>query len=272
MAELSTAGNARQATAALPGRFQLPGTWQFLAWLLLLTVLFTSLRGVGISLTEFVHGLPQMLRVVREMSPPNLDRIDAIGRAMLETARIAVAGWSLGIALSFVLAALAARNQAPRPIAYAVRGLVALFRTVPDLVWAIFFVVSVGLGAFAGTLAIMVDTIGFCGRFFADAMEEADRGPQEALAGLGASRPAILFAAVVPTALPALINVALFALEKAIRSSVVLGLVGAGGIGIELTAAMEMFEYDTAATVILCILALVLTVEQLSGLIRKRVL
>ena len=74
-----------------------------------------------------------------------------------------------------------------------VRSLISLFRTVPDLVWALFFVIAVGLGPFAGALAIMIDTIGFCGRFFAEAMEEVDDGPQEALRGLGASRLGTVF-------------------------------------------------------------------------------
>jgi phosphonate transport system permease protein len=117
-----------------------------------------------------------------------------------------------------------------------------------------------------------VDTIGFCGRFFAEAMEECDRGPQEALAAAGAGKAAIVFAAVIPAAMPSFVNTSLFAFEKAVRSSVVLGLVGAGGIGIELKVAMDLFRYDEAATIILCIFALVLLVEQMSARIRRRII
>ncbi|MBM3481666.1 MAG: ABC transporter permease subunit, partial [Alphaproteobacteria bacterium] len=122
---------------------------------------------------------------------------------------------------------------------------------------------------FAGVLAIAVDKIGFCGRFFAEAMEEADRKPQEALRALGAGRPAIILGAVLPAATPGLINAALFSLEKATRSSVVLGLVGAGGIGIELQVSMDMFRYDEAITIILAILALVVAVKQCSAWLRR---
>jgi phosphonate transport system permease protein len=168
---------------------------------------------------------------------------------------------------------MAARSQTPHPVLYhAARALISLFRTVPDLIWALFFVVAVGLGPFAGTLALMVDTMGFCGRFFAEAMEEADKGPQEALTALGATRTGRICSAVVPAAMPSFVNTALFSLEKATRGSVVLGLVGAGGIGIELKVAMDLFDYDRAATMILCIFALVVAVEQASALLRRRII
>jgi len=143
---------------------------------------------------------------------------------------------------------------------------------VPDLVWALIFVVAVGLGPFAGTLAIMIDKIGFCGRFFAEAMEEADRNPQEALRAIGAGRVSVIAAAVLPAALPSMVNTSLFSLEKATRSSVVLGLVGAGGIGIELQVSMELFRYPEAATIIIAIFALVIAVEQCSAWMRRRLI
>ncbi len=150
--------------------------------------------------------------------------------------------------------------------------LVALFRTVPDLVWAIFFVIAVGLGPAAGVLALMVDTIGFAARFFAEAMEETDKGPREALTAMGARRSGIIFSSVIPQALPSMINTSLFSLEKATRGSVVLGLVGAGGIGIELKVSLELFDYDQAATIIIAIFLLVLAVERASTWVRNRIL
>ena len=143
---------------------------------------------------------------------------------------------------------------------------------MPDLVWALLFVIAVGLGPVAGTLAIAVDCVGFCGRFFAEAMEETDPGPREALTALGASRTGIVFSAVVPQAMPSFIATALFALEKATRSSVVLGLVGAGGVGIELKVAMDLFSYDLAATIILAVFALVVLVEQVGARLRARIM
>ena len=152
------------------------------------------------------------------------------------------------------------------------RGLIAFFRTVPDLVWALIFVIAVGLGPAAGVFAIMVDKIGFAGRFFAEAMEETDKGPREALATIGASRAGVIFSAVVPEAMPSFIATSLFSLEKAVRGSVILGLVGAGGIGVELKVAFDLFAYDTAATIIIAIFLLVLAVEQLSNWVRRKII
>lgn len=134
---------------SLPSRFRRPGILTFMAYMLALAFFIVAIDGAKVSLPALFTGLPELGRILGEMFPPSLDRIGAIGLS---------------------------------------RGLIALFRTVPDLVWALFFVIAVGLGPFAGTLAIMIDTIGFCGCFFAEAMEEQDKGPQEALHALGASR------------------------------------------------------------------------------------
>jgi phosphonate transport system permease protein len=207
------------------------------------------------------------------MFPPSPDRLAKVGWALLETFQMALVGTAAGVLLSLPLAILATRHLTPHPAFYhASRALIALFRTVPDLVWALVFVVAVGLGPFAGTLAIIVDKLGFCGRFFAEAMEEADRGPQEALSAIGARRSALVACAVLPAAMPSFVATSLFSLEKATRSSVVLGLVGAGGIGIELKVAMDLFSYDEAATIILAIFALVLVVERASTWLRGRMI
>jgi phosphonate transport system permease protein len=264
---------AKVAPQALPPRFERPGILSFLAYLVALAVLVLAFEGAQISVTGFVMGVPQMGDLLARMVPPDISRLEPISRALLETFQMALAGTVLGVLFSLPLAVWATRRLAPHPLVYyAARGLVSWFRTVPDLVWALFFVVTVGLGPFAGTLALMVDTMGFCGKFFAEAMEETETGPQEALTALGARRSGVIWSAVIPAAMPSFINTSLFSLEKATRSSVVLGLVGAGGIGIELKVAMDLFEYPTAATIILCIFALVLAVERLSSSLRQRIL
>lgn len=113
-----------------------------------------------------------------------------------------------------------------------------------------------------------MDTIGFCARFFAEVIEEVDVGPNETLAAIGAPPVAIIACATLPMAMPSLITTSLFSLEKTVRSSVVLGLVGAGGIGAELATSMEMFRYDQAATIVLMIFALVV-VEMISSRARN---
>jgi len=266
--------SARPALAVeAPARCQRPGLLGFLAYLSFALFFVLAFSGTQISPTDFISGLPNMARVLGDMYPPSTARLASIGVALLETFQMALVGTIFGVMISLPLAVLSSRTHSPHPALYhATRALISLFRTVPDLVWALFFVATVGLGPFAGTLALTVDTVGFCGRFFAEAMEETDPGPQEALTALGARRLDVVFGAVVPAAMPSFIATSLFSLEKATRSSVVLGLVGAGGIGIELKVAMDMFEYDQAATIIICVFLLVLVVERGSAMLRRRIL
>jgi phosphonate transport system permease protein len=257
----------------VPRRFERPSPFAFVLWVAAAALVIASLQGIGFSASGFIAGLPNMGRILGEMFPPSVERIGPVGKALLETFQMALVGTVVGVLVSLPLAVLATRHLAPHAVVYhAARALIALFRTVPDLIWALFFVVTVGLGPFAGTLAIIVDIIGFCGRFFAEAMEEADRGPQEALHALGASRAAVIGAAVIPAAMPSFVNTSLFSLEKATRSSVVLGLVGAGGIGIELQVSMDLFRYSEASAIIIAIFVLVVAVEQGSAWLRRRLI
>ncbi|MBK1698522.1 phosphonate ABC transporter, permease protein PhnE [Rhodovibrio salinarum] len=260
-------------TRDLPDRLARPDALSFTLYVAVAAFVIWCFQAAEMSVTTFVEGIPSMGRLAGEMFPPAFGRMESIGATMLETFQMAVVGTVLGVALSIPFAVMAARNQTPnKAVYYLARGVITFMRTVPDLIWAIFFVITVGLGPFAGVLALTVDTLGFCGRFFAETMEEADPGPQEALSALGARRSGIILGAVLPAAMPSMVATSLFALEKATRSSVVLGLVGAGGIGIELKAAMDMFDYNEAATIILSIFALVIVVERTSAALRARLI
>ena len=216
--------------------------------------------------------MPRLGSLISRMLPPHFEPGFLVRMAwrLVETMEIALAGTVLGVALSLPIGWLSARGISPfRPLTFLFKALISFFRTVPDLVWALIFVITVGLGAVAGTMTIMVDTIGFCGRFFAEAMEDADPEPQEALGAHGAPRFSILCGAVLPDIMPSLVNTTLFALEKAVRSSVVLGLVGAGGIGQELKSAFDLFQYPKAATIILAIFIIVLIMEWMTDRLRR---
>ena len=261
------------AAAALPPRFERPGLLAFLSYFLLVAFLVWSFQGAGWSFSELGRGGPALLDFLARTWPQSFARIENVSWAMLETFQMALVGTFVGVLLSLPLAVLAARGLHGSRLLYGLsRGLIALFRTIPDLVWALIFVISVGLGPFAGTLAIVVDTIGFCGRFFAEAMEDVEKSPSEALRAVGAGRLDTVCCAVLPAAMPSFVTTSLFALEKSTRSSVVLGLVGAGGIGLELKVAMDLFEYQEAMTIILMIFALVLLVERSGALLRQRIL
>jgi phosphonate transport system permease protein len=236
-------------------------------------LVLTSVAQVAPSPERLAAGVPRIGNLLARMAPPNFDP-DFLLRVLwklIETFQIAVAGTFVGIVLSLPVGWLAARGVTPlQGIAFLFKMLVSFFRTVPDLVWALVFVSSVGLGAVAGTMTIIVDTIGFCGRFFAEAMEDAEKEPQQALEAIGASRLSILLGAVIPSALPSMINTGLFSLEKAVRSSVVLGLVGAGGIGQELKVAFDLFQYRNAATIIVTIFVIVIAMEFVTDRLRSR--
>lgn len=258
---------------ALPARFEKPNVLTYLCYVLLAAFLIASINHVDLSLERLANGIPGIFRILDQMFPPDVNRLSSIGRALLETFQMAVVGTVLGVIISLPMAILATRGLSPHPTVYHIaRGIISFFRTVPDLIWALFFVIAVGLGPAAGTLAIMIDTIGFCGRFFAETMEETDKGPREALNAIGANRTGMIFSSVIPQAFPGFIATSLFALEKSTRSSVVLGLVGAGGIGIELKVAMDLFSYDLACTIIICVFLLVLVVEQTSSWLRVKII
>ena len=246
----------------------------FAMWIGIAALILVSATQVAPSPGQLADGVPAMLRLVERMLPPNIDGafLERVAWRIIETFQIALVGAAIGIALSLPIGWLAARGVSPIGRGcYAVKAVVSLLRTVPDLVWALLFVATVGLGAVAGTMTIIVDTIGFCGRFFAEAMEDAEKEPQDALSAIGANRASILMAAILPMAAPAMINAGLFSLENAVRSSVVLGLVGAGGIGQELKVAFDLFQYQNASTIILVIFLIVLVMEYATDRLRARV-
>ena len=264
-----------QASPA-PPRFQHRSIAEYVAIIVGLALVLTSVMNTAPSLDKLQRGTARLFApsgFLMQMFPPDFSRVEHITWKLVETLQMAVAGAALGLVFAVPFAILATDRLSPHPvIKIAARGMIAFFRTVPDLVWAIFFIIVVGLGPAAGVLALMIDKIGFAGRFFAEAMEEADTGPQDALRAIGASRMGIIFSAVFPACLPSFTATSLFALEKSVRGSAALGLVGAGGIGVDLKVAFDLFNYDEALTIILMMLVLVVAVEQGSSWIRSKLI
>jgi phosphonate transport system permease protein len=163
-------------------------------------------------------------------------------------------------------------EAAPRPVlawaSVAARGVLGVVRAVPDLVWALFFVVGVGLGPAAGVLALAVSYGGMLGRVLADLFETVDPRPLEALHATGASRLQLLVFGILPQALPAGVAYALYSFECCVRAAIVLGLVGAGGLGYEIALSMRLFDYGQIATLLLALLALVWLTDAASRALR----
>ncbi|ASM75532.1 phosphate-import permease protein PhnE (plasmid) [Pseudosulfitobacter pseudonitzschiae] len=256
-------------------RFERPSAISFLGYALGLVIIFWCLAGAGFSLEKVASSPPRFADFAARAFPPNLDPqvLTRLGWKMVETLQIAVAGAVIGVIISVPVALLAAKGLIAGPwVNQIVRTGLSFIRAVPDIAWALVFVVAVGLGPFAGMLAIVIDTIGFCGRFFADDMEATDKGPAESLTATGARKLDVVACATIPGSLPAFISTSLFALEKAVRSSTILGLVGAGGIGIELKVGFDLFDYPTAMTVILMIAVVVIGIELVSGWARTKII
>ncbi len=257
----------------LPSRYGNLSPLTFALTIAVVALTFAAFSKVGPSPEQLIEGAPDMVNLLDRMLPPNTDPafLQRVLQRTWETVQIAFAGAMVGILISIPIAWLSARGVTPLGrMGYVFKALVALLRTVPDLVWALLFVATVGLGAVAGTLTIIVDTIGFCGRFFAEAMEDSDKHSREALTVIGARPSAVLFGAILPDAAPSMVNTSLFALEKAVRSSVVLGLVGAGGIGQELKVSFDLFQYANASAIIIVIFVIVLAMEVVTDQLRKR--
>jgi phosphonate transport system permease protein len=192
--------------------------------------------------------------------------------ATLETVQMALAGTFLALLAAFPLAFLAARNTTPHPTVYnGVRLGLNLLRTIPDLALGLLFVAAVGLGAFAGTLALAVHTATVLGKLLSESVENIDEGVVEAIRATGASYPQILSFAVLPQILPDLISFTLYRLETNIRAASVLGLIGAGGIGYLMNASFRTFQYQEAAAIVLVLIALVMLVDYLSSRLRSLV-
>jgi phosphonate transport system permease protein len=220
---------------------------------------------------DLVTGAQGMADIIRRAMPPDFGRVGEIWWPALETVDIAIFGTLGGIVMALPLAVLAAINVTPsRALYYAARGIIGFARAVPDLVWALFFVTAVGLGPFPGALALSVHSIGMLGRLFAETIEHMEMAPIDALSLTGARRMQVFTHGVVPSILPALLGIALYRLDENIRSSLVLGFVGAGGIGFELMSAMSLFQYRLVSLYLIVIFVMVIAAERLSALIRAR--
>lgn len=223
----------------------------------------------------FIEGIPHFFRLVAEMFPPNW-KILAGGKVLwsiLETLSMAFVGTFFGAVFSFFLALFGAKNLASSVISREIARLImATERAVPTLVIILLLVVVVGLGPFAGTIAIAVGSIGMLGKLFAEAIEDVDPKPLESLASVGTTKLQIIRYAVLPQVIPSFIANTLYRFDINLRVAVLLGVVGGGGIGFDLHLAMSLFRYADALAVTVLILVMVVAAEKISDYLRKRII
>ena len=232
-----------------------------------------SAEGVRLDPVSFLSGLGGVKDILGRLFPPDFSVLPKLIAPAIETVQISIWGTSLGILFCIPLGILAAKNVTPNRLIYiASRQTLNVLRAIPDMVMALIFVASVGLGPFPGVLAVAFHSVGMLGKFLADSIENVDPGPVEALAATGARARQRFAYAVVPQILPEFVSLCLFRWEMNFRSSTVLGIVGAGGLGFELITSMRLFRYQEMTMTILLILAVVAVVDTLSSQIRKRIL
>ncbi|WP_417816298.1 MULTISPECIES: phosphonate ABC transporter, permease protein PhnE [Thalassospira] len=215
----------------------------------------------------------QMGDLFARMFPPSLDGWQDIAWTLLETVNIATIATFFAVFMSLPIALIAAQNTTPNKFTlWLGRFILVSSRSVNTIIWALLFVAVFGPGVLAGILAIIFRSIGFLGKLLGEAIEEIDRAPIEALEAVGASRFKILIYGVIPQVMPTFFAVSILRWDINLRESTVLGLVGAGGIGIILQGAIDTFAWQTVATILLAIIGLVIIGEAIAAYLRKKVI
>lgn len=224
------------------------------------------------------RSLRNMADFLAGLFPPalSLEFLSVVAPAVLETVMIAVMGMAVAAVIGFPLALAGTRALVRTPLGKVrygvVRALLAALRAVPEVVFALLVIrMGAGLGPFAGVLAIGLVYGGMLGKVYSELLEAVPEPPLEALRATGASSAGLVAYGLVPLAFPGLLSYTLYRFECAIRAAAVLGLVGAGGLGMQLELSFKMFAYDEVATLLVATVLLVTGVDRLSALVRRRV-
>ncbi|EEV87803.1 MULTISPECIES: phosphonate ABC transporter, permease protein PhnE [Cardiobacterium] len=243
-------------------------------WLGIGIAVLLSLRNINV-IWEFLWDAPeQMLDMVRRMFPPDYAyyRV-AVHTALMETFHIATLGTIFALVAALPLSILAAHNLTPnRGLNFLAKTLLVASRSVNSLVWALLFIAVFGPGPLAGTAAIACRSVGFVGKLLGEALEEVPRGAIEALKAAGATQSSQILYGYWPAVKPAFWSIMLLRWDINVRESSVLGLVGAGGIGMIMNSAIDLFEWDRVAVILLTIFAVVVIAEIVITYFRRRLL
>jgi phosphonate transport system permease protein len=227
---------------------------------------------VGLRPKELGAALPAIGEYFYRMAPPKWEFAEVLWKPAAETLYIALWGNVIALLIGLPLGVLAAGNVTRSALVRnSVKAVLNLLRSISELIWAIFFVAAVGLGPFPGALALGVNFGGILGRLYAEALENIDNGPVEALQATGASRLQVIVYAMFPQVLPQFVTYNLYWFEVGVRSATVLGMVGAGGIGFELVTTIRLFEWRETGVVLLLIFAMVTIIDFASTWIRSRI-
>lgn len=228
-----------------------------------------SFAMLNINVGEALSRMPQLFQMFGQMWPPDFSDPGNWLGATLESVMIAIAGTFLGIIITLPFAYFGAKNVTGSRVLYnTARYGVVLVRGVPELIMAVIFVAAVGLGPFAGVMALSIGTIGLAGKLIMDSIEGASRPPLEAITSVGGTRTQVASTGITPQVVPSMIGVILYQLDINIRASVILGIVGAGGVGFILLNAVRALHYQRALSMLIVIFLVVYAIERLAAWIR----
>ena len=250
------------------------GLLRYAVWLVIMVAIVQSLRTIEV-IPEFLYDAPQQMGdMLGRMWPVDWAYYGSdVQAALIETLHIATLGTLLSIVLAIPFAILVASNLTQnRALNLFARVVLVASRSVNSLVWALLFVAIFGPGAVAGTLAIAFRSIGFVGKMAGETIEQMPPGPIEALQAAGAGKMAQIWYGYWPQLKPAFLSIGLLRWDINVRESAVLGIVGAGGVGMVLDTALNLFQWPRVATVLAAIFAIVIITEIVVTVIRKRVL
>lgn len=266
--------NDRKGSAASPSRRETSRWWRWILLAVTAAAAVWSLAGTNVGLGSLIEGRDGARRMIEGLWPPDLDGelLARVGKAVVETLQISIAALVIGAVMGLPLAVLMAGNVgAPRWLSAPARLLATSLRGVPELLWALLFVATVGLGPAAGVYAIGLHAAGLLAKLCSEQLEAVDPAPVEALRLTGARRLALAVWGILPQARANIASQLLYQWECNIRSSVIIGFVGAGGIGQALGISLKLFRYEELATLIITILIIIIAVDRLSRVFRTRI-
>ncbi|TXC84891.1 phosphonate ABC transporter, permease protein PhnE [Paraburkholderia azotifigens] len=260
---------SQRVTAAAAGK----RSWMsLLGWIALIAVLGLSWRAADMRPLDLLSDSGNMGQFAKDFFPPDFTEWRTYVHEMGVTLAVAVWGTALSIVCSIPFGLLSASNMAPAWVVQPVRRLMDACRAINEMVFAMLFIVAVGLGPFAGVLALWVHTTGVLAKLFAEAVEAIDPRPVEGVRATGATSLDEIVYGVLPQVMPLWISYALYRFESNVRSAMVVGMVGAGGIGVVLYESIRSFNYSQTAAVMLMVIVVVTVIDVLSARLRERVI
>ncbi|WP_420901652.1 phosphonate ABC transporter, permease protein PhnE [Paenibacillus whitsoniae] len=250
-----------------------PRTRFYMTLLLMVLFLVGSIYQTGATLTQLASGTPEIFKFIGEMFPPDWAFFGDIWKPMAQTLQMSILGTVIGALFAYPMALLAARNVTSSSwLFYPARLFMNLIRTIPDLLYAALFAVLVGFGPTAGTLALIFFTFGILSKLAYESTEAIDPGPLEAMTAVGASKLKLIRFGVLPQVAPTYLAHFLYTFEVSIRASAILGLVGAGGIGLLLKNTLDLFRYDQSCAIVIYTLLVVVIIDLVSTRFRTYLL